>query len=520
MQDRENADCRRNVGKTEKMRSRRRKRRGSGLWPGAVAVLAAGMVFAARTEILDLAKTGVDLVVDDDHQENSAEKPDLSVTENSDAAADGEETLTDAGANSTDETGADRKYMDADSEISADGSGEQEFIELPSSYDLRERRAIRVSDQGDLGTCWAFAALKAVETSMPESMAVPLSADHMSIHNSFGISQNSGGDYSMAMAYLLAWQGPVSEEDDPYGDSTSPDGLAPVCHVQEIRILPERNYDAVKRAVYLYGGVQTSLYLPSENRVSDEDVCYKGSEEPNHDAVIIGWDDNYPKEKFASNPESDGAFLCVNSWGENFGDGGFFHVSYEDSWIAESGISYCGIGPADNFDRNYQSDLCGWTGQMGFGEPEAWMANAYTAESDEMLEAVGFYATAPDTEYELYVFDGDGFREHVENNVKFQADSGKVLASGTLPNTGFYTVNLAKSQELDAGEMFVVAVRIRTPGTTQPVAVEYAGGGRTGNIDIGDGEGYISFDGSLWERTETSKRCNVCLKAYSRKIGK
>ncbi|MFR5245909.1 MAG: C1 family peptidase, partial [Clostridium sp.] len=118
-------------------------------------------------------------------------------------------------------------------------------------------------------------------------------------------------------------RGPVSEEDDPYGDSTSPDGLAPVCHVQEIRILPERNYDAVKRAVYLYGGVQTSLYLPSENRVSDEDVCYKGSEEPNHDAVIIGWDDNYPKEKFASNPESDGAFLCVNSWGENFGDGGF-----------------------------------------------------------------------------------------------------------------------------------------------------------------------------------------------------
>ena len=87
----------------------------------------------------------------------------------------------------------------------------------------------------------------------------------------FWISQNSGGDYSMAMAYLLAWQGPVSEEDDPYGDSTSPDGLAPVCHVQEIRILPERNYDAVKRAVYLYGGVQTSLYLPSENRVSDEE---------------------------------------------------------------------------------------------------------------------------------------------------------------------------------------------------------------------------------------------------------
>ena len=118
------------------------------------------------------------------------------------------------------------------------------------------------------------------------------------------------------------------------------------------------------------------------------------------------------------------------------------------------------------------------------------------------------------------MFDGGSFREHVENNVKFQVDSGKALASGTLLDTGFYTVSLAKSQELAAGEMFVVAVKIRTPGTTQPVAVEYAGSGRTGNVDISDGEGYISFDGFSWERTETSKRCNVCLKAYSRKIGK
>ena len=323
------------------MRSRRRKgrRNRDGLWICGIAVLAAGAVFTARTEILDLVTTEIAFVLDP-KQEGGEKESDQDIAERVESTDGGKETLTDGGVDlaETDEAGADpdQKNTDAGTEASGSGNSDPEAIELPSSYDIREHRTVSVSDQGDLGTCWAFAALKAVETSMPESMAVPLSADHMSIHNSFGISQNSGGDYSMAMAYLLAWQGPVSEEDDPYGDSTSPDGLAPVCHVQEIRILPERNYDAVKRAVYLYGGVQTSLYLPSENRVSDEDVCYKGSEEPNHDAVIIGWDDNYPKEKFASNPESDGAFLCVNSWGENFGDGGFFHVSYEDSWIAES----------------------------------------------------------------------------------------------------------------------------------------------------------------------------------------
>ena len=82
------------------------------------------------------------------------------------------------------------------------------------------------------------------------------------------------------------------------------------------------------------------------------------------------------------------------------------------------------------------------------------MTNVYTAKSDETLEAVGFYATAPDTEYEVYVFDGDSFREHVENNEKFQTDSGKVLASGVLTDTGFYTVSLEKPWILDAGEIF------------------------------------------------------------------
>ena len=37
---------------------------------------------------------------------------------------------------------------------------EQDPAELPSSYDIRDHRTVTVSDQGDLGTCWAFAALK------------------------------------------------------------------------------------------------------------------------------------------------------------------------------------------------------------------------------------------------------------------------------------------------------------------------------------------------------------------------
>ena len=351
------------------MRSRRRKgrRNRDGLWICGIAVLAAGAVFTARTEILDLVTTEIAFVLDP-KQEGGEKESDQDIAERVESTDGGKETLTDGGVDlaETDEAGADpdQKNTDAGTEASGSGNSDPEAAELPSSYDIRDHRTVTVSDQGDLGTCWAFAALKAVETSMPGSMAVPLSADHMSIHNSFGISQNSGGDYSMAMAYLLAWQGPVSEEDDPYGDSTSADGLAPVCHVQEIRILPERNYDAVKRAVYLYGGVQTSLYLPSENRVSDEDVCYKGSEEPNHDAVIIGWDDNYPRSNFNTPLEGDGAFICQNSWGDGFGENGIFYVSYYDTNIGTHNVAYTRVDDVHNYDHIYQSDLCGWVGKL------------------------------------------------------------------------------------------------------------------------------------------------------------
>ena len=47
-------------------------------------------------------------------------------------------------------------------------------------------------------------------------------------------------------------------------------------------------------------------------------IAIKEIKKPNHDVVIIGWDDNYSKELFndQSHSEGDGAFICMNSWGE------------------------------------------------------------------------------------------------------------------------------------------------------------------------------------------------------------
>ena len=391
-------------------------------------------------------------------------------------------------------------------------------VKLPSAYDYRKTgRAPQIGNQGSLGTCWAFASLKALESSLLPGKSLELSVDHMTLHNSFSMSQDAGGEYTMSRAYLLAWQGPVLESEDPYGDGYSPDGLKPCLHVQDIQILPAKDYEAIKQAVYRYGGVQSSLYTSMRNYQSESvyynrttnSYCYIGDEKPNHDSVIIGWDDNYSKDNFNMGLEGDGAFICTNSWGEDFGDQGYFYVSYYDTNIGVHNIVYTGVEPADNYDHNYQSDLCGWVGQIGYGRDSAWFANAYTAGKGENLEAAGFYATDQNTDYELYV------ARHLGEKADQTFGQRVKVAEGRLRYAGFYTIPLDQKIVLDDGEKFAIIVKITTPGTVHPVAIEYDAGDGMAEIDLSDGEGYLSFDGDKWEHVEETQKCNVCLKAYT-----
>lgn len=389
---------------------------------------------------------------------------------------------------------------------------------IPYAYDYRDTgRAPRVKNQGSFGTCWAFASVMALESRLLPEEDLSFSEDHMSIRNSFHMKQNDGGEYTMSMAYLLAWQGPVYEKDDVYGDEYSPPGLKPVRHVQEIQIIPSKDYEAIKRVVYLYGGVQSSLYTSmvtgqSDSRYYNKEqgaYCYIGTAKPNHDIVIIGWDDNYPKENFNLGLEGDGAFICANSWGGEFGDEGYFYVSYYDTNIGIHNILYSRVDNTDNYDKIYQSDLCGWVGQLGYGKENAYFANIYTAGEGEELAAAGFYATGQDTEYEVYTV------TDVEGSAQF---GRRILAaSGTLKNAGFYTIDFRKPVELPDGKKFAVIVSINTPGSVHPVAIEYNSPDKNLRVDLSDGEGYISFKGTSWERVEEEQKCNVCLKAYTRK---
>lgn len=387
---------------------------------------------------------------------------------------------------------------------------------VPSRYDLRERgRVAKVRDQGSYGTCWSFAALGAMESVLLPEESAQYSVDHMTLSNNFGVDPYEGGDYTMGMAYLAAWEGPVYEKDDPYGDNQTRNDLEPVKHVQEMQIIDGKDYEKIKEAVFKYGGVQTSIYnaLRSSQTYSPyfdkktNSYCYIGTEKPNHDVVIVGWDDDYPKENFSMDLEADGAFICQNSWGENFGDDGFFYISYYDTNIGTHNVVYTGIESTDNYDHIYQSDLCGWRGQLGYNKESMYGANIYTAEGAESVVAAGFYATAKDSQYELYVVRQFQDKSSFSNMIP--------VASGKLSNAGYYTIKFNQGIAVEAGERYAVVLHIITPNSVHPMAIEYAADEDSANVILDDGESYISSNGDKWENINTVKEANLCIKAFS-----
>ena len=391
-----------------------------------------------------------------------------------------------------------------------------EEVVLPERYDMRELgRVTPVRDQGRYGTCWAFASLAALETTLTPKENLVFSPDHMSLCNDFSLDQNAGGEYTMAIAYMASWKGPVYESDDPYGDGETDDTLKARKHLEEAQIIESKNYTGIKEAVYKYGAVETSIYTQMTTADSwsmyynrDRATYYYDKEAAcNHDIIIVGWDDHFPKEYFTVQPEKDGAFICKNSWGTKFGEDGYFYVSYEDANIGTTNVVYSKLGNADNFNHIYQSDLLGWTGQLGYNRESAYFANVYKAGKNEELAAVSFYATDVNTSYKVYVVPKFGDAGSLNQRT--------LVAEGSFDNAGYYTVRLDKAVILEDNQKYAVVVYIETPGSIHPVAIEYDADERTKNFDITDGEGYISLYGSKWANTEETQNCNLCLKAFT-----
>jgi hypothetical protein len=323
----------------------------------------------------------------------------------------------------------------------------------------------------------------------------------------------------MSSAYLARWSGPLRETDDPYDYTSALDTVART-HVQEVTYFAPRSSplanNAIKQSVMTNGAVYVSMrYYGAFYNSAYKSYYNFGVNEGSHAVAIVGWNDNFSKNKFNFLPSGNGAFIVRNSWGDDWGEKGYFYVSYYDKFLARSGVN-ASLKAQDttNYVINYQYDPLGWTTSLGYGGSEtAWMANIFISSSGFPLKAVSFYTAANKNNYEIYVYTG-------VNSNNPRSGTLKITKKGQINSAGYHTIDLNAMVPLQVNQRFSVVLKLDTVHYDYPIPVEtpiryYSSGARAHA-----GESFVSSNGKAWSDLHTSwkgqwQNTNVCLKALA-----
>jgi len=254
--------------------------------------------------------------------------------------------------------------------------------QISESFDLRDYIDIKVENQQSTGICYAFASLNSVETNL--ALIDNVNVDLSEVHAASLITGYGGNFISDTELYYADKIGPVYEENWPIANlfATNKDSTSTAIYnylsgatsslsstiksklketeatkyVTETVNFPEiskssSEYNSeeaeivrkiIKKHIMQYGSLYANISsnaLTSQNGYAVLNTP-SSSYQVNHAISIVGWDDNFSKENFPASckPVNNGAYLALNSWGENWGNAGYFWISYEDYWV-ESGIS-------------------------------------------------------------------------------------------------------------------------------------------------------------------------------------
>ena len=476
---------------------------------------------------------------------------------------------------------------------------------IPTTYNLNDiiPENVVIRDQMQTNSCWAFATLGVLESSLglrdklssKNIISYDFSERHMNYAstksaflngktNKYGFSRelSAGGNFWMASAYLTNGMGAVDESSLPFEDNEDKIDISEIEGKEVTTTLydtrefesvtadeKEKVTDAMKEHIMNYGGIYVNIHgaaINGDSYNNETGAIYckdKEKESIDHAVVVIGWDDNYPKENFneKQRPQENGAWIVKNSWGDKtvytlqeakeklfnddrdgcegqgwyspeqipdnavqssfaavwgkdkvkiegnnlvveMGNNGYMYMSYEDCNIY---TNMAGIEKATNskdYLNVYQNDYLGAAGtNMGItNKVKISLANVFKRDSS-IEEAVD--------KVSIFSYqDGCEYKVYINPNNDSKAKKDlievKLKEGDTVTlDAGYHVIELAEPLKL-TGDSFVVVLEIQNVNETKQIALESRKDGTAwAEAEVNAGESFMATEAGFIDNVWT-----------------
>lgn len=399
---------------------------------------------------------------------------------------------------------------------------------LPSKYDLRdEQLTTSVKDQGVTGACWAFAAIKSIESSsilnnITNINNTDFSENHLAWYSYHGTTDTSnttygdkislvsggsvqpllpifgnntthdtfaydiGGNVLTAISTLAGWSGAETEENAPFtantyaeeyemADDMTSKGESlrynSVAHLQNAYCYDNSSRSQIKQAVIDYGAIDISMFY---------DECGFETKSLNGKSFYQTKYSGLMAQKMANH------CVTIVGWDDNYSKSNFankpssdgawliansYGSEYNDNgyfWLSYQEPSICdvyalNVEPTSNYDNNYQYDGNGYNDSVYIKDTKIQGANIFTADKNSTQELKAVSFYT--------ITDGQPYTIKIYKNVSGSSPTNGTLVSecttsGTAKLSGYHTVPLSSGCTIDAGEKFSVVITYKYKAST------------------------------------------------------
>lgn len=288
---------------------------------------------------------------------------------------------------------------------------------LPSYYCLRDDCIIYTTDQSDFGLCWAYTMNTSLSTyiQLQYNEYYDFSPAWTSITTKKYNSEHGYSDYVLGGGGNVTYFKNALEN---YGVMLSTD-----FDLTDLFSVDNKNYEtfyslykdytfdiseyqtkivtytssdtsdfknAIKKHIQKYGSLYTSI--KSKDIKNQTCLCSTIGGTTDHAVSIIGWDDEY----YASSWSGKGAWIALNSWGDDWGQNGVFYISYNDvcanktmSGIAkeeESATQPFIISDTSSSFENRLTNAYKYSGQNSITSLEGKIKNVFYSDKEVKIE--------------------------------------------------------------------------------------------------------------------------------------